>query len=200
MEIEKLWTTSIYRLSLKEDYILKVRFLGDPTNYEAEIYSLLDHPSIVKYYGRFPPNDFQKEKIPQIKEYLLLDYIEGYPLRYLEYHPDLDVLEVEFTIQWLFNMIFYLHRKHVSHNDLHLNNILRSYRGTLYLIDFEKSEIVPHNQEISSLDIELGIKIAYQLLSFVKKGVTRDLKLRLDRLGPKLSPLECCRILTYARL
>jgi serine/threonine protein kinase len=208
MELEKIGQgcSSVYRLRYADRaYAVKVRLLGDPPNQEAEIYRRLNHPSIVKCHGRFPADEFLREKVPQIEDYLLMDYVEGYQLRFLREDPEFSVEDAEFIIQWVFMMIAYLHLFRVSHNDLHLNNILRMSDGKLYLLDFEKSEIVPNNKPIGTRDVESGIKLAHELFEFIQKGTPAaiiDLKKKIDLLRTEMDPLECWKLIgqTRARL
>lgn len=79
----------IYHVQISgKSYALKVRLRDAKESHECEILSRLNHPSLLKCYGVFAAPSMIRKLVPGAWEVVLLDYIEGYQIRYLESDPN----------------------------------------------------------------------------------------------------------------
>eukprot|EP01017_Pseudomicrothorax_dubius_P046807 TRINITY_DN8300_c0_g1_i1.p1 TRINITY_DN8300_c0_g1~~TRINITY_DN8300_c0_g1_i1.p1 ORF type:complete len:257 (-),score=42.59 TRINITY_DN8300_c0_g1_i1:99-869(-) len=95
---------------------------------EIEIHSHLSHPAILKMYGYF----YDKTYI-----YVVLEYAPGGTLfEALKKKRNFAEQEIKDYISQLAKGVLYLHKRHVIHRDLKLENILIDENGKLKITDF----------------------------------------------------------------
>lgn len=103
--------------------------------YEDKILSKLDHPNIIKCYGRRTAPYSVREIIPGALDLILFEFIEG--IRLFDYfqkkHP---IEEIEFIMAQLYSAVSYMHKQGVIHYDLHALNILITNNLRVKIIDF----------------------------------------------------------------
>lgn len=153
-------------------FVLKIRTAEDRITKEDEILQTIDHPNIVKCFGKYLPDPIIKKLIPDAWEVIVMEYIEGYQLRCLEHNPILSVRDVYYIILDLLRTVYYLHNRGIIHNDIHMDNILQTGSKKIYLIDFgEATTFSPCKQEMPpNDDIENVITIGFQLAKWIKQG------------------------------
>ena len=170
----------VYRYTINQRYYaLKVRLREQGETVEDLILGRLDHPGVVHCYGKFEVPKFLRKLVPGASQVLILDYIPGYPLRYLEFHPVFSVAMADQIITNLIDILVYLQSQHVVHRDIHPNNILYTHDRRIVLIDFEYATIgtAKPNPDIRSI-----FSIGDTLIKWIKIGDSNILQRRLDEI------------------
>ena len=119
----------------KTDVIIKILQIKPDTNqrridrffHEVEIMKKLSHKNIPKVY------DFGEKKDLQ---YIILEYIDGYNLRELiKTHGDLAKNYISIILK-ICDILGYIHKKGVIHQDIKSRNIILTKEGDVKIIDF----------------------------------------------------------------
>ena len=152
--------------------LMKASPLGNPR---------LHHSGIIHCYGKFQAPLIIRKLVPDGWEILILDYIPGYPLFYLQENPDLSVNIVHQIMDELLTIIIYLHQRSIVHNDLHMQNILRKLDGHIVIIDFEYAEVTQDKIKMQR-DLLSAIDIGLNLLKWSRLGDPNVLYIKLDLL------------------
>ncbi len=109
---------------LAEDPRVRARF-----EQEAKVYSRLDHPNIVRFLGRSPPEERT--------QWISLEYVNGVSLRALLNDegglPPGDVLDL---VEELARALDHAHSRGIIHRDVKPHNVLVNQDGVLKLVDF----------------------------------------------------------------
>jgi serine/threonine protein kinase len=184
----------IYRYRINHrDYALKVRLYDQGETHEDAILMRLNHPGIVKCHAKFEAPDSIRQVVPGAWQVLLLEFIPGYPIRYLEAHPDFSVTMAVKLMTDLFDILGYLVSHQLVHQDIHPNNLLYTVDHRLVLIDFEYA-VIESVQPKPNLDLVAAIQIGDQVASWIKVGAVTAFRRRLDLIR------ECHSINTIRRL
>jgi serine/threonine protein kinase len=116
---------------LAEDRVFLRRFQR-----EAKTYIKLQHPNIVRFYGL----EQDKQKV-----YMLLDYIDGVPLRTKIFEKDgnpFTLDEIREIIQPICAALSYAHKQGFVHCDVKPANILVDKIGNVFLSDFGIARLI----------------------------------------------------------
>lgn len=188
----------IYRLRYNHhDYVLKVRLQEQGDTREDLMLAQLNHPGIVRCYGKYDAPDYLRRNIPGAWQILLLDYIPGSQLRYLEVNPDFSAAMANQIMRDLFDILGYLESKNMVHRDIHRNNILYTPEGHVVLIDFEYATVgIPDpNPDLFSV-----LAIGDLLAGWIRVGNAASFRRRLDRIRQFQSTAKIRRFWCQAAL
>ncbi|ERL85748.1 serine/threonine-protein kinase grp [Dendroctonus ponderosae] len=117
---------------------------------EVLIHSMLEHPNIIKYFG--------KRQEPQ-KEYIFLEYAAGGEL-FQMIEPDIGMpsRDAQSFMKHLLCGVDYLHKKGVVHRDIKPENLLVDGTGVLKISDFGLATIFRMKGRERKLDKHCGTK------------------------------------------
>jgi serine/threonine protein kinase len=185
----------IYRYRINQrNYALKVRLYDQGETNEDAMLMQLNHPGIVKCHAKFDAPDSIRQLVPGAWQVLVLEFIPGYPIRYLEDHPHFSVTMAIKLMTDLFDILGYLASHQIVHQDIHPNNLLYTTDHRLVLIDFEYAVIDSVQPKPKpNLDLIAAIQIGDQVASWIKVGAVTAFRRRLDRIR------ECRSINTIRR-
>lgn len=158
-----------------QEYALKViskeRYEGpkgkkslEKLNNEISIQRMVNHPNIVKSYGSFSD---------EFNYYILLEYCPGktvYDILLSSENGHLDEAETRKILQDVIRAVIYLHRKHIIHRDLKLENYMIGVDGSVKIADFGISVVLKHDDEKRFSLVGTPNYLSPEVLQKVNKG------------------------------
>ena len=127
---------------------------------EAELNSVLNHPHLVRYFGRGRENS---------RSFLVFELIEGEPLsRFLSRGQEFSLdISIGILIA-LSDVLGYLHKENVVHRDLKPGNVMITDAGVVKLADLGLAK-APHHQTLTGGKDLVGT-LSYMSPEYVRTG------------------------------